>query len=201
MFAFLEGSLFSAEADEVVLDVNGIGYQLAVPAHLSSHLPAIGEKVRLFTIVVIRETSQTLYGFHEPQERNLFKVLLGVSGVGPRTALALIGTLTPDQFQEAIQQHNVNAVCKVPGIGRKTAERLIIEVRDKLPALAQRDFATIVREKPSATSTLLRDAMSALTNLGYTQIASQQALKTIIEQQETEPDLPNLITAAIQQMS
>ena len=141
MIAFIKGKLAHASPASVIVDAGGIGYKIFIPANLYNALPQIGSEVLLQTSFVVRELSQTLYGFLSAHDRDVFEALMGVTGIGPKTALAVIGHLSVHDLQRAIAGHDIMTISKVPGIGKKTAERLIIEMRDKLPAMFAHDPA------------------------------------------------------------
>ena len=133
MIARLDGVLVVREAEASVVDVGGVGYSVAHSLHTYSDLPAVGAKVVLLTHLHVREDVLQLYGFSTPDERRLFELLLGVSGVGPRVALAVLAGLAPATFARAVADENLAALTRISGVGRKTAERIVIDLRDKMP--------------------------------------------------------------------
>ena len=133
MYAYIKGTLTQASASCATVEAAGVGYKLFVPANLFTKLPHLGSEVLLHTSFVVREQSQALYGFIASQERDLFETLMGVTGIGPKLALSLIGHLSLSDLQFAISQGNIAALSKVPGVGKKIAERLVVELRDKVP--------------------------------------------------------------------
>lgn len=190
MFEFFRGILYQKSPNYIVLDVHGAGYKLFIPLNAHVLLPEIGQQTLLYASFVVREDSQTLYGFLKREEKDLFELLLTVSGIGPKTALALIGHIDLATFQQALQTHNVAWIAKTPGIGKKTAERLIIELKDKLkvdPLFAQ---------QPG----IISDAMGALIHLGYSVSISQKAVQAAYEEKQHEENLGRLITQALQKM-
>lgn len=198
MFAHIRGTLTHSSPLAVTIDVGGIGYKIHIPASVFSQLPQVGQEILLHTSFVVRELSQTLYGFTSDQERDIFEVLLGVSGVGPKTALSIIGHLSTHNLYEAIANNDIPKICKVPGIGKKSAERLMIEIRDKLPSL----FPTKPSQFSMDTSTtshsqIVNDAMSALINLGYNQNTSEKAIKQSLKNLPDTVELAELITMAL----
>lgn len=203
MIAFVKGTLFAAATHQVVIDLNGLGYEIAIPVHLFSRLPAIGREVLLHTAFIVREQSHALYGFLTPQERDLFNLLLGVTGVGPKLALAMVGHLSPNELQAAVQKKDLTTICRVPGIGKKTAERLIIEIKDKLSPLLFLEPTAMSASAHigiSVHTTTARDALNALINLGYTQLNAQKAIQKTLSEVQEELDLPSLISASLQRM-
>jgi Holliday junction DNA helicase RuvA len=198
MFAYIKGQLVYSSPTIAVLEANGIGYKICIPANLFARLPQLGCEAQLHTSFVVREQSQTLYGFSSGQERDLFETLLTVTGIGPKTALSLIGHLSAFELQHAISNGDLKAISRVPGIGKKTAERLIIEMRDKLGNLFTvdpSDLAVYRVSDPKAQT--IGDAMSALISLGYNQVVAQKAIKKTLNDQPEDIDLAALITCAL----
>lgn len=197
MIEYIKGTLADSSPTKTIIDINGIGHRIAIPLSNYSKLPKIGEQVRLFISTIIREDAHKNYGFLTSDERDLFENLINVSGIGPKTALALLGHLEPTDLQIAISQSDITSICKVPGIGKKTAERLIIEMRDRVQKISS--LQAII---PAAVTgrTVASDALSALVNLGYQPLQVQKAIKLIIEGNEKEHDLAGLITAALKKL-
>src|SRR5215813_8812937 len=138
MIGSLRGRIASKTPPQLTVDVGGLGYELEAPMSTFFHLPAVGEEVRLLTHLVVREDAHVLYAFATEEERRLFRALIKVSGVGPKIALALLSGVSVADFNRSVQAQDLSALTRVPGIGRKTAERLIVEMRDRLvsPQLA-----------------------------------------------------------------
>lgn len=166
------------EPPALVLDVNGVGYELEAPMTTFYELPAIGEKVTLYTHVVVREDAHLLYGFARESQRVLFRGLLKVNGVGPRVALALLSGLTDAEFVRCIAHEDVARLVQVPGIGRKTAERLIIEMRDKLSLPPEGDAAAAAAVTPARLDPV-GEAVSALVALGYKPQEASRAIRSM----------------------
>jgi Holliday junction DNA helicase RuvA len=196
MFAYIKGALISTHASSIVVEVNGIGYYLYVPFRLLQELPALGSTIQFHTSFVIRENSQALYGFLSAQERDIFEILLNVSGVGPKLALSLIGHLTFGQLQTAIIYQDLPTLCRVPGVGKKTAERLVVELKDKLTQISHcQESAPVPAFRQCA-----QDGVLALINLGYHQSAAQKAIKQSLQELSEDADLPLLITTALKKI-
>lgn len=191
MFDFITGKLVKTSQEAVTIETNGIGYRIFVAGSCMNKLPGAPATVRLYISFVIREFSQAFYGFLEEAERELFEALLNISGIGPKTALAIIGYMPPDELSGAIMRKDIQTLCKVPGIGKKTAERLLIELKDTLPLLASMGSIGTI------SSPLIQDAISALINLGYNQITAQKAVKKAMEARSELSDLPALITLSL----
>jgi Holliday junction DNA helicase RuvA len=176
MIGSLRGRIASKTPPQLTLDVGGIGYELEVPLSTFFHLPAVGEDVRLLTHLVVREDAHTLYGFATEEERRLFRSLIKVSGVGPKIALALLSGISVTAFAECVQREDIAALTRVPGVGRKTAERLIVEMRDRLaapPAVAGAQAAAAAATSPES------EAYGALVALGYRPAEAARLLKAV----------------------
>ena len=169
MIGRLRGEIVAKRPPHLLVDVSGVGYELEAPMSTFYDLPAVGAAVVLHTHLVIREDAHVLYAFAREPERALFRSLLRVSGVGPKMALAILSGMNADEFARCVQRDDTAALSRLPGIGKKTAERLIIEMRDRLARLDDEAFAVAVR--PQATGagapSALEDAVSALIALGY----------------------------------
>jgi len=182
MIAFLKGILDSKFENSCIIDVNGIGYEVNMPTSDLERLPAVGEPVTIYTWHIQREDGQQLYGFLHPSDRKLFKLLLGVANVGPKSALAVLSGLTQSQLEQAVSQQDTAMLARVPGIGRKTAERLLLELKDKLEKVSTSPISIKGSERES-----LGDALEALVTLGYPSTQARAALQKVIDQ-----DLPPL---------
>jgi holliday junction DNA helicase RuvA len=177
MIGRLTGVLARKEPPSLLLDVNGVGYELDAPMSTFYDLPATGEKVTLYTHLVVREDAQLLYGFSRESQRQLFRSLLKVNGVGPRVALAVLSGLTEQELLTCLAHEDIARLIKVPGIGRKTAERLIIELRDKvdLAAVPATDAARPLRVPADP----VQEAISALIALGYKPVEASRAVSGV----------------------
>ncbi len=198
MFSYIKGTLTYATPSFVTLESHGVGYKIFIPASLFGKLPSLESAILLHTSFVVRELSQALYGFLSQQERDLFEALMNVSGIGPKLALSIIAHLSSHDLAQAIFSHDIPTISKVPGIGKKTAERLIIEMRDKIPALISHtpsDLSIPIHSDPLAQK--INDAMSALINLGYNQMIAQKAIKKTLKDFPEATDLATLITHAL----
>ena len=176
MIGQLRGQILAKHPPLLILDVNGIGYELEAPMSTFYDLPAVGETVNLITHLVVREDAHCLYGFARQRDRDLFRALLRVSGVGARIGLAILSGMDAARFIQCVEQEDISALTRVPGIGTKTAQRLIVELRDRLEGIGA-GFATAIGTGPAGTAApigvpgsapgALADAISALVALGY----------------------------------
>lgn len=171
MIGRLTGTLIEKNPPQITLDVQGVGYEVDVPMSTFYNLPATGEKVALHTHLVVREDAHLLFGFATEAERVAFRQLLKISGIGARTALALLSGLSVADLAHAVAAQEAGRLTRIPGIGKKTAERLLLELRDKM--------AGVVAVAPAAAHTASSDILNALLGLGYNEREAQAALKAL----------------------
>lgn len=176
MITYVSGTLVTKSPAEVVVDVGGMGYAVQVPMSSLERLPATGESVRLLTHHHIREDAQLLFGFVTESERMLFRAMIGVSGIGPKLALAALSAYSPDRLRDLILDGDAALLTRIPGVGKKTAERLVIELRDRLT-----DLDTEPREgRPTDASEVRADARAALEALGLSRADAEKRLRNAL---------------------
>ncbi len=185
MIAHLSGTLLAKQATSVIVDVAGVGYDVAIPLSTFYELDEPGSPVQLRIYTHVREDALQLYGFKTSRERELFLQLISVSGVGPGLAIKLLSGMNADEMIAAIHTNNLTRLVSIPGVGRKTAERLVVDLRDKIAALSSSEL----KEEPAsgvATTTsqdsMLEDALSALVNLGYQRFLAEKAAKDAVDE-------------------
>jgi Holliday junction DNA helicase RuvA len=187
MISSLSGEVLSIGKDHLVLGIMGIGFHVLIPASVRSHI-SIGDQVHLFTHLVVREDSLTLFGFDQDDVRDFFLELLGVNGVGPKIALAILSILSLDTIKLAVLQEQADVFARVPGVGRKTAQKILIQLQDKEKDLPSHGIVSPLME-------LDTQILSALTSLGYSVVESQSAIQSI--PRDTEPTLDARLRAAL----
>jgi holliday junction DNA helicase RuvA len=200
MITTIQGSLASATPLRAVVELNGLGYEVHIPVTTAEKLPQPGAVVKLHTIVIYREDSQTLYGFTTPEERDFFRLLIEhVTGVGPKMALSIMSRLSLPLLESAIRLGDVTTLSKCPGIGKKTAERLIIELRSKLgsPSAEIPTSASSRDASLPAGESRVRDAVAALTTLGYKAADADQAVRRALVALGAEATTEQLIKRAL----
>ena len=175
MIAFLRGTLLHRQPARLVVDVHGVGYELQVTVPTYARMATLGGGVELFVHTHVREDAIQLFGFAEAAEKQLFERLITVNGVGPKLGLAILSGLPPDQLGAAIRDADYARLTAIPGVGRKTAERLVVELRDKLPAVAEPTAAAAATPAGFA-----EDVVSALVNLGYPAAAAARAVERVL---------------------
>lgn len=191
MIAFVRGKFIFRNAAQVIVDVNGVGYECNVSLNTYSDING-KESGQLFTYLHITENSQTLYGFSEPAEKELFSQLISVSGVGAATARMMLSGMKPDEIIKAIVQSNARQLESIKGIGRKTAERLVLELKDKLSKTANDMLLTT-----SVSNKIEIDALNALVSLGIPRPNAEKAVKTVLEKDSETILLEDLIKKAL----
>jgi len=180
----IRGVLVDKKPPEVQIDVAGICYELQIPMSTLYQLPELGKEITLHTHFVVREDAQLLYGFFEEKDKSMFRSLIKVNGVGPKMALGILSSMEANEFVRAVRSNNINAMVKMPGIGKKTAERLLIEMRDRLKDWNGEEGGTQV--SVSAGASIVSDAETALISLGY---KPQQAAHAIAAVLKTNPEI------------
>lgn len=182
MISFLRGEIAYIDEQKVILDVQGVGYGVFMPQQALSLLPPVGEEIKIHTYLNVREDSMQLFGFLTNDDLEIFKLVIGVSGIGPKGGLNILSCLTPDELRFAIMTGDAKAISAAPGIGKKTAEKMIVELRDKvnvekmLEHAAQGDDDTIAIPS-SIQGDLQKEAVQALVSLGYSNADSLRAVK------------------------
>lgn len=176
MIAHLSGTLLAKQATSVILDVGGVGYEVTIPLSTFYEMEEPGAHVSLRIYTYVREDALQLYGFKTARERELFLRLISVSGVGPKLAIAMLSSLTAEEIIAAIRTNNLVRLTSVPGIGRRTAERLVVELRDKLASLVAGEPAAVAGPSAPSGDALREDTLSALLNLGYPKTAAEKAI-------------------------
>lgn len=173
MIASLKGIVFSKKPEGITVDVGGIGYHVSVPLCSLGSIPEPGDPVFLHTYTHVREDALQLYGFLSEEEKNVFVILIGINGIGPKLGLAILSGMPVKRFTEAVYNEDISLLTSIPGLGRKTASRLILELKEKLPS---EEGGTSMNSHPTAG-----DAISALVNLGYKKAVSEKAVDRALQ--------------------
>ena len=190
MIGRLRGTIVYKQPPELMLDVNGVGYELQASMTTFGELPEVDAETTLFTHFIVREDAQTLYAFSSLNERALFRTLLKVNGVGPKMALAIVSGMTVTQFSQYIHAGDVTGLCKLPGVGKKTAERLIVEMRDKLEEVPAESATGSQAQPTQATRKGKEDeAVNALVALGYKPAQASRMISTVANEELTVEQL------------
>ena len=205
MIGRLRGILLEKQAPDLLIEVAGVGYEVQLPLTSFYQLPAVGVEATIYTHFVVREDAQLLYGFINQAERALFRQLIKANGVGPKLALTILSGMTAQQFVRCVQLDDVSTLVKLPGVGKKTAERLVVEMRDRLkdwgiaPNTPVSDAMQLQDDEAlfSLPQSAEQDAVSALLSLGYSQLQADKAVRAV-----KQPDMSSeqLIKAALRSM-
>ena len=197
MIGRLVGTLIEKMPPELLLDVAGVGYELNASMTTIYELPPVGGQVVLYTHYQVKEDAHTLYAFIDKAERALFRILIKVNGIGPKMALAILSSMSADELIQFVQASDVTALTRIPGVGKKTAERLIIELRDKLGQAAKQDLFSTPAVLRQVQADPRQEAEAALISLGY---KPQEAAKAIAAVPMTDADSETVIKAALKGM-
>jgi holliday junction DNA helicase RuvA len=187
MIAHLSGTLLSKQATSVILDVSGVGYEVTIPLSTFYDLEDLGSTVQLRIYTHVREDALQLYGFKTARERELFLKLISVSGIGPKLGITLLSGMSADEMIASIRTNNLARLTLIPGVGRKTAERLIMELREKVAELSSAQLEEELGAKPelgaeSTADTIRADALSALLNLGYQRSGAEKSIDAALSE-------------------
>ena len=200
MITFLDGKLVSALPTQAIVDVGGVGYEVFIPLSSYDKLPAAGQDIRILTHLHVREDAQILYGFMTAAERDLFRLLVNnVSGIGPKLALAVLSGMSVNSFKAAVVNSDVASLSKISGLGKKTAERIVLELKDKLGVAAAWEAASAVHA-PTPEQEQANEAVLALIALGYKQIDAHKSVRELQEKGEARP-AEELVKLALKQMA
>lgn len=193
MYSYLSGKLAKIADSTVVLDVNGLGFEIHVPLRTLTSLPKVGTPLVLFTYLHVREDAHVLYGFQQEEEREFFKILLGVTGIGPKIAIAILSGIGPRDLKACIEAEDEDFLASIPGIGKKTASRLILELKEKI----QKIKLTLASHEEKSSSDITRDGLMALISLGFTRPQAQNAIEKVVKEFGRQINLEELIRGSI----
>lgn len=203
MYSYIRGTLTDMEADHIVVEASGVGYQIYTTAQTFDYLPSVGEEVKVYTYLYIREDAMMLYGFLTKDDLHVFKLLLGVNGIGPKGALAILSVMSTDDLRFAVLGDDVKAIAKAPGVGAKTAQRLILELKDKLNLEDAFEQKIENNQKKNENNLHAKDAkneaVQALVALGYSSSEALKAVSGIEITEETEVE--DILKAALKNMA
>lgn len=202
MYSYIRGILTDQDEEIIVVEAAGVGYNIYTTGQTFQALPPIGSEVKIYTYLQVREDAMTLFGFLTKDDLKVFKLLLGVNGIGPKGAIGILSVMTTDDLRFAVLADDAKAIAKAPGVGNKTAQRLILELKDKLSleeAFEQKLAHTAQSEEAHTTSGMQNEAVQALVALGY---SSSEALKAVSAVELTEQmDTEALLKAALKKMA
>jgi holliday junction DNA helicase RuvA len=195
MIGYLKGILAEKKPNSLILDVGGVGYLVNIPVSTFLELPEEGSTLALFIYTHVREDLLALYGFRTMREKLLFEKLISVSGIGPKVAISFLSGMSSDELIPAIQNADIGKLSTIPGVGRKTAERVSLELREKIPQLMS-ESAQVAEEKP-----MREDLISALVNLGYQQALAERIVKHVLDKSKSDASFEELLKSALHGIS
>lgn len=178
MISSLKGLLIQKSPTQLVVEVGGVGYSLNVSMNTFENTPPLHKEIFILTEMIVREDSITLYGFHTESERQLFRLLISVSGIGPKSAIGILSGVSISDFRDAIISSNLHLLQKLPGVGKKTAERLVLELKDKFIKIGNFEAS----DSPNGNSQIVEEASLALESLGYSKVLATKAVNSAIKQ-------------------
>jgi Holliday junction DNA helicase RuvA len=200
MITFLDGKLTTALPTQAIVDVNGVGYEVFIPLSSYDKLPAVGQPLRILTHLHVREDAQILYGFMTAAERDLFRLLVNnVSGIGPKLALAVLSGMSVNNFKTAVVNSDVATLSKISGLGKKTAERIVLELKDKVGVAAAWEAASATHA-PTPEQERVNEAVLALIALGYKQVEAHRVVREL-QERERDKSAEELVKLALKQMA
>lgn len=200
MYAYMIGKVADVTEDNLVLEVGHIGYNIRIPGSVVPLLPPIGEQIKIYTYTSVREDALQLFGFLTKDDLEMYKLLIGVSGIGPKGGLALLSVMSADDVRLAVISQDAKAIAKAPGIGNKTAQRIILELKDKISledTFVARENAAVISAQASGLGQARTEAVEALTALGY---SASDALRAVKAVEQENMDVEALLKAALKKM-
>lgn len=200
MLAYITGKLVEKRPTDAVIDAHGIGFRVLIPTSTYESLPAIGEKANLLIHFHVREDAIMLFGFGTRAERSLFEMMIGVTGIGPKLALAALSAMSPAELRDNVLSGNTALLTHIPGVGRKTAERLIIELRDRISALEEVERAAAPLSGGTETRAAARaDALAALEQLGLSRAAAEKNIRKVLRDHPAIQSADELVRLALRE--
>jgi Holliday junction DNA helicase RuvA len=200
MIGYLKGRLHHKKPNSIILDVNGIGYEVSIPLTTFYELPGEGDEVSLNIHTHVREDALVLFGFHTQREKDFFLKLISISGIGPKLAVVILSGAQVEELAQAISESNLARLTAIPGIGRKTAERMVLELKSQITSFLLPEQVEAAQEG-KAFGTLEEDVLSALVNLGYPRSAAEKALKTVLRSDQYERNFENIMRNTLHRLS
>lgn len=193
MITSVKGTLTEISPTDITIDVDGIGYEILIPLSSFDRLPKVGSECKILTYLHVREDIHQLYGFMTHEERDLFKLLITVSGIGPKTALTILSGMNIENLRNAIASGDTDLLSEIPGIGKKTAQRIVVELKERIGGISIK----LPKPIPKEEELILNDAVRALVNLGYRQLPAQSAVEKALAETKGEIKLEELLKKAL----
>jgi len=200
MIGYLKGRLFHKKPNTIILDVNGIGYEISIPLTTFYELPGEGEEVSLNIHTYVREDALLLFGFHSQREKDFFLKLISISGIGPKLAVVILSGAQVEELAHAISENNLARLTAIPGIGRKTAERMVLELKSHITSFLLPEQSETAQDG-KAFGTIEEDVLSALVNLGYPRSAAEKSLKAVLRSEQYDRNFEDILRNTLQRLS
>ncbi|MCG8415607.1 MAG: Holliday junction branch migration protein RuvA [Pseudomonadales bacterium] len=200
MIGRIRGILIEKKPPEILVDVSGLTYEVQVPMSTAYQLPEVGKELQLHTHFVVRDDAQLLYGFFQEKDKTLFRALIRVNGVGPKMALTILSGMDADEFVRTVRNDDVSAMVNMPGIGKKTAERLMVEMRDRLDEWGGSESVVTADSGANLASSISKDAETALLALGYKPQQASRAISQVLKENPDVADSEALIRLTLKSM-
>ena len=200
MIGYLKGRLFRKKPNSIILDINGVGYEISIPLSTFYELPEEGKEVSLNVHTHVREDAISLFGFHTQREKDLFLKLISISGIGPKLAVVILSGAQVEELAAAISEGNLARLTAIPGVGRKTAERMVLELRNQITPFLLPDQVEAAKEV-NVFGAIEEDVLSALVNLGYPRPAAEKALKAALRSEQCERTFEDIIRNTLQSLA
>jgi Holliday junction DNA helicase RuvA len=196
MISFLKGTIIEKKPTEVVIETNSVGFSVLISVKTSENIPEEGNECFLYTTLIPKEDSLSLFGFYSKQERELFKMLINIPGIGPKSALGILSSIFPDDLINMIASGNTNLLQKIPGIGKKTAERIILELKDKVTSFAIDNVLSIEKTKFNTR----QEALDAMIMLGYNKNTAEKIIKEVVSSSQKDLSTEEIIKYSLQKI-
>ena len=196
MIGYIEGKLSVKTPTFVVIDVGGVGYEIHISLTTYNQIGKAGEKLKILTYLYVKEDKLDLYGFATEDEKGFFKTLVSISGIGPSMAIGILSAIKIDRFKAAIVNEDVGILTTIPGIGKKTAQRIIIELKDKIGVLTDKEKSYLIGKDPEERS-VINDSISALVSLGYSRAIAQRSVDRVLAETKEEIKIEELIRKSL----
>ena len=196
MIGYIEGKLSVKTPALIVIDVGGVGYEMHVSLTTYNQIGKTGEKLKILTYLYVKEDKLDLYGFAAEDEKGFFKTLISISGIGPSVAIKILSAIKVDRFKAAIMDENIGILTTIPGIGKKTAQRIIVELKDKIGILTDKEKSYLIDKDPEEHA-VINDSISALVSLGYSRAIAQRAVDRVLSETKEEIKIEALIRKSL----
>ena len=196
MIGYIEGKLSVKTPALIVIDVGGVGYEMHVSLTTYNQIGKTGEKLKILTYLYVKEDKLDLYGFVAEDEKGFFKTLISISGIGPSVAIKILSAIKVDRFKAAIMDENIGILTTIPGIGKKTAQRIIVELKDKIGILTDKEKSYLIDKDPEERA-VINDSISALVSLGYSRVIAQKSVDRVLSETKEKLKIEELIRKSL----